>query len=209
MFVHNTSSPTGHPTPAPLSDDYGAENPADDDFLYEGDDQPSIATPTGHPTRVTILPPPTDVGLPISDDDKGASQVPSLAPTASTNTDSSFNQGNPGNNSSSSGSSSTTTLIIVILLVAACGGAYFWFTNYNGKRRSRDFHTSRIKGILESGRSTRDDVELNLWSNEGDDNIETADSVNTARKQKKFGLGLGSGKPNRREYAPLELEDDE
>ncbi len=211
MFVTKSSLPTGHPTESPISDDSVTENPGDDDFLYEGDDQPSNAAPTGHPTRIAILKQPsTAVGVPISDDDKGASRVPSPFPTASTNIDNSLNQGASGSNDNrSNGSSSSTTLILVLILVAACGGGYYWFTRFGGKRRSRDFHSSRIKGILEGGRSNRDDVELNLWNNEGDDNIETTDSASIKRKEKKFSLGLGSGKPNRREYARLELEDNE
>ena len=58
------------------------------------------------------------------------------------------------------------------------------------------------------GRSSRSDVEINLW-NDGDEEDITPSIGTTSRKQKKFSLGLGSGKPNRREYAPLELDDTE
>ena len=107
-----------------------------------------------------------------------------------------------------SSSNSTGTWLIIIIVIAILGGAYVWCSRYNGRRRSRDFHSSRIKGIIEGGRSSRSDVEINLWNDRDEEDI-TPSIGTTSRKQKKFSLGLGSGKPNRREYAPLELDDTE
>ena len=213
-FMLLLPAPTGFPTVHPLSDD------SNDDALFYGnnnrsDDSPGIvitpnSTPTGHPTmKMFSIFQPSVVVFPTPDDDslRKPTESPSPSPSEYTVPDSNVNQGAvKSDTKGGSSSNSTGTWLLIIIVIAIFGGAYVWCSRYRGRRRSRDFHSSRIKGIIEGGRSSRSDVEINLW-NDGDEEDITPSIGTTSRKQKKFSLGLGSGKPNRREYAPLEIDD--